>query len=72
MLCRAAVVGRWFSHAAMAAMAQPGDPPLDADLDRLVAPDGPPVRVTEVLPAVAVWLARDVPPAGLSGPAGVT
>ncbi|MEV0717455.1 family 78 glycoside hydrolase catalytic domain [Asanoa sp. NPDC050611] len=27
---------------------------LDADLDRLVAPDGPPVRVTEVLPAVAV------------------
>ncbi|MDG4825519.1 family 78 glycoside hydrolase catalytic domain [Asanoa sp. WMMD1127] len=27
---------------------------LDADLGRLVAPEGPPVRVTEVLPAVAV------------------
>ena len=27
---------------------------LDADLGRLVAPDGPPVRVTGVLPAVAV------------------
>jgi alpha-L-rhamnosidase len=27
---------------------------VDADLGRLVAPDGPPVRVTEVLPAVAV------------------
>jgi len=27
---------------------------LDADLSRLVAPDGPPVRVTQVLPAVAV------------------
>src|SRR5215218_3147087 len=36
VLCRAAVVGKWFSHAALAAMAQPGDPPLDADLDRLV------------------------------------
>jgi alpha-L-rhamnosidase len=27
---------------------------LDEDLSRLVAPDGPPVRVTEVLPAVSV------------------
>ncbi|GIF75044.1 family 78 glycoside hydrolase catalytic domain [Asanoa siamensis] len=27
---------------------------VDADLGRLVAPEGPPVRVTEVLPAVAV------------------
>jgi class 3 adenylate cyclase len=36
VLCRAAVVGKWFSHAALAAMAQPGDGPLDADLDRLV------------------------------------
>ena len=27
---------------------------VDADLGRLVAPDGPPVRVTDVLPAVAV------------------
>ena len=27
---------------------------LDADLSRLVAPDGPPVRITEVLPAVTV------------------
>jgi tetratricopeptide (TPR) repeat protein len=35
VLCRAAVVGKWFSHATLAAMAQPGDPPLDADLDRL-------------------------------------
>jgi class 3 adenylate cyclase/ATP/maltotriose-dependent transcriptional regulator MalT len=37
VLCRAAVVGKWFSHAAMAAMAQPGDGELDDDLDRLVA-----------------------------------
>jgi class 3 adenylate cyclase/ATP/maltotriose-dependent transcriptional regulator MalT len=37
VLCRAAVVGRWFSHAALAAMARPGDDDLDADLDRLVA-----------------------------------
>ena len=36
VLCRAAVVGKWFSHAALAAMAQPGDGGLDADLDRLV------------------------------------
>jgi class 3 adenylate cyclase/tetratricopeptide (TPR) repeat protein len=36
VLCRAAVVGKWFSHAALAAMAQVIDPPLDADLDRLV------------------------------------
>jgi alpha-L-rhamnosidase len=28
---------------------------VDADLSRLVAPDGPPVRVTEVLPAVEVF-----------------
>ncbi|HEV2895969.1 MAG TPA: adenylate/guanylate cyclase domain-containing protein, partial [Actinomycetota bacterium] len=35
VLCRAAVVGKWFSHAALAAMAQPGDGELDADLDRL-------------------------------------
>jgi len=28
---------------------------LDADLGRLVAPDGPPVRVTEVLAALRVW-----------------
>jgi alpha-L-rhamnosidase len=27
---------------------------VDADLGRLVAPDGPPIRVTDVLPAVAV------------------
>jgi MalT-like TPR region len=36
VLCRAAVVGRWFSHAALSAMARPGDGELDADLDRLV------------------------------------
>src|SRR4029450_13229656 len=28
---------------------------VDADLARLVAPDGPPVRVTQTLPAVAVF-----------------
>jgi alpha-L-rhamnosidase len=28
---------------------------LDEDLGRLVAPQGPPVRITEVLPAAAVW-----------------
>jgi alpha-L-rhamnosidase len=28
---------------------------LDADLSRLVAPDGPPVRITDVLPAVSVF-----------------
>ena len=28
---------------------------IDASLDRLVAPDGPPVRVTDVLPAREVW-----------------
>ncbi|MCS7475273.1 family 78 glycoside hydrolase catalytic domain [Umezawaea endophytica] len=28
---------------------------LDSRLDRLVAPDGPPVRITDVLPAVEVW-----------------
>ncbi|HZX01875.1 alpha-L-rhamnosidase [Kribbella sp.] len=37
---------------------QPGEPTsvdvLDADLTLLVAPDGPPVRITDVLPAVAV------------------
>jgi alpha-L-rhamnosidase len=31
---------------------------LDADLGRLVAPDGPPIRVTEVLPAVEVSTSR--------------
>jgi class 3 adenylate cyclase/ATP/maltotriose-dependent transcriptional regulator MalT len=36
VLCRAAVVGKWFSHAALTAMAQPGDGELDDDLDRLV------------------------------------
>ena len=36
VLCRAAVVGRWFSSAALAAMARPGDGELGADLDRLV------------------------------------
>jgi class 3 adenylate cyclase/ATP/maltotriose-dependent transcriptional regulator MalT len=36
VLCRAAVVGKWFSHAALAALAQPGDGPLDDDLERLV------------------------------------
>jgi class 3 adenylate cyclase/ATP/maltotriose-dependent transcriptional regulator MalT len=36
VLCRAAVVGNRFSHAALAAMAQPTDGELDADLDRLV------------------------------------
>jgi class 3 adenylate cyclase/tetratricopeptide (TPR) repeat protein len=36
VLCRAAVVGKWFSHAALAAMAQSGDGRLDSDLDRLV------------------------------------
>ncbi|HEY0448641.1 glycoside hydrolase family 78 protein [Actinophytocola sp.] len=30
---------------------------LDEDLGRLVAPDGPPVRVTEVVAAVRVWTA---------------
>ncbi len=36
---------------------EPGGDPvelLDTDLGRLVAPDGPPVRITEVLPAVTV------------------
>ncbi|MFD5321753.1 family 78 glycoside hydrolase catalytic domain [Streptomyces sp. NPDC127098] len=28
---------------------------VDADLGRLVAPDGPPVRITDTLPAVKVW-----------------
>ncbi|MDQ0378522.1 glycoside hydrolase family 78 protein [Amycolatopsis thermophila] len=28
---------------------------VEADLGRLVAPEGPPVRVTEVVPAVRVW-----------------
>jgi class 3 adenylate cyclase len=36
VLCRAAVVGKWFSRAALAAMARPGDADLDADLDQLV------------------------------------
>ena len=35
---------------------------VDADLARLVAPDGPPVRVTETLPAIAV----------ISSPSGAT
>ncbi|WP_234021547.1 family 78 glycoside hydrolase catalytic domain [Streptomyces sp. 351MFTsu5.1] len=30
-------------------------PDAEADLIRLVAPEGPPVRVTEVLPALRVW-----------------
>jgi alpha-L-rhamnosidase len=30
---------------------------IQADLTRLVAPDGPPVRITEVLPAQRVWTA---------------
>ncbi|GAA3895997.1 glycoside hydrolase family 78 protein [Streptomyces lacrimifluminis] len=30
-------------------------PDVDADPARLVAPEGPPVRVTEVLPALKVW-----------------
>ena len=37
---------------------QPGEPTpvdvLDADLNLLVAPDGPPVRVTDVLPAIEI------------------
>jgi class 3 adenylate cyclase/tetratricopeptide (TPR) repeat protein len=36
VLCRAAVVGKWFSRAAVAALAEPGEPPPDADLDLLV------------------------------------
>jgi class 3 adenylate cyclase/ATP/maltotriose-dependent transcriptional regulator MalT len=36
VLCRAAVAGRWFSRAALSAMARPGVGDLDADLDRLV------------------------------------
>ena len=36
VLCRAAVVGKWFSYAALAAMAQPGEPPPDDDVERLV------------------------------------
>jgi class 3 adenylate cyclase/ATP/maltotriose-dependent transcriptional regulator MalT len=36
VLCRAAVVGKWFSSAALSAMARPGDGELDADLERLV------------------------------------
>jgi class 3 adenylate cyclase/ATP/maltotriose-dependent transcriptional regulator MalT len=36
VLCRAAVVGKWFSHAALAALARPGDGDLDADLELLV------------------------------------
>jgi alpha-L-rhamnosidase len=31
--------------------------PIEADLTRLVAPEGPPVRVTDVLPAQRVWAA---------------
>jgi alpha-L-rhamnosidase len=40
---------------------RPGEPDegpvevIEADLGRLVAPEGPPVRVTEVLPSVDVW-----------------
>lgn len=29
--------------------------PIPADLSRLVAPDGPPVRITQVVPAARVW-----------------
>ena len=36
VLCRAAVVGRWFSLDAVAAMAQPGEPPPDDDVERLI------------------------------------
>ena len=36
VMCRAAVVGRWFSLDAVANMAQPGEPPPDDDVDRLV------------------------------------
>jgi class 3 adenylate cyclase/tetratricopeptide (TPR) repeat protein len=39
VLCRAAVVGKWFSLAAVAALAQPGEPPPDADLELLVSAD---------------------------------
>jgi class 3 adenylate cyclase len=35
-LCRAAVVGKWFSQSAVAALRRPGEPPPDADLDLLV------------------------------------
>jgi class 3 adenylate cyclase/tetratricopeptide (TPR) repeat protein len=36
VLCRAGVVGRWFSQNAVAALAGPGDDGLDADLELLV------------------------------------
>ena len=36
VMCRAAVVGRWFSLDAVAAMAQPGEPPPDDDVERLI------------------------------------
>jgi class 3 adenylate cyclase/tetratricopeptide (TPR) repeat protein len=37
VLCRAAVVGKWFSHASLAALSDPADPDLGADLALLVA-----------------------------------
>ena len=39
VLCRAAVVGKWFSQAAVAALAQPGERTLEADLELLVEAD---------------------------------
>ena len=36
VLCRAAVAGKWFSRAAVAALAEPGEPAPDADLELLV------------------------------------
>jgi class 3 adenylate cyclase/tetratricopeptide (TPR) repeat protein len=37
VLCRAAVVGKWFSRDAVAALAEPDERPPDAELERLVA-----------------------------------
>jgi class 3 adenylate cyclase/tetratricopeptide (TPR) repeat protein len=39
VLCRAAVAGKLFSHTAVAALAQPGEPPPDADLELLISAD---------------------------------
>jgi class 3 adenylate cyclase/tetratricopeptide (TPR) repeat protein len=36
VLCRAAVAGKWFSRAAAAALAEPGEPAPDAELELLV------------------------------------
>jgi tetratricopeptide (TPR) repeat protein len=36
VLCRAAVVGKWFSEAAVAALAEPGEPTPEAELELLV------------------------------------